>query len=335
MEKKILCFECGNLNNYNLKEIIRKYEGEGYQFEMLVKIPFCEVCGAPIYDEEIENEIAKKANEKIREQREIISKREIIEILDTYSVSQKFLSRLLGWGEITLTRYVGGNYTPNKANSDKIKELRNPYVFKKLLDDNLQDSKEPKEEKSFRKAGSKVNMELEKLEKSKGKIFKVVNWFLSQSSDVAPITHLALQKLLYFTQCWSIALEGKEIFEDDCQAWVHGAVYPRVYEVFKKFKYLPLPHVEETEHFEEDELVILNAVKIYYYDVYNAKALEDICHREEPYKRARNGYTEGEMCQEVIDKESIREYYGGLLKVYNIQMTDTSKIRNYLNSLLS
>lgn len=335
MEKKLLCFECGNLNNYNLKEIIRKYEGEGYQFEMLVKIPFCEVCGAPIYDEEIENEIAKKANEKIREQRKIVSKREIIEILDTYSVSQKFLSRLLGWGEITLTRYVGGNYTPNKTNSDKLKELRNPYVFKKLLDDNLRDTEERKEERSFKKADSKVHMELEKLEKLKGKIFKVVNWFLAQSSDEAPITHLALQKLLYFTQCWSIALEGKEIFEDDCQAWVHGAVYPQVYEVFKKFKYMPLPHVEEKEHFEEDELIILNAVKTYYYDVYNAKALEDICHREEPYKKARNGYKEGEMCQEVIDKKSIREYYGRLLKEYHIQMTDTSKIRNYLNSLLS
>ena len=48
MDKMLLCFECGNLSNYNLRETIRKYEGEGYQFEMLVKIPFCDVCGAPI-----------------------------------------------------------------------------------------------------------------------------------------------------------------------------------------------------------------------------------------------------------------------------------------------
>ena len=335
MEKKILCFECGNLNNYNLKETIRKYEGEGYQFEMLVKIPFCEVCGAPIYDEEIENEIAEKANQRIREQREIVSKRDIIEILDTYSVSQKFLSRLLGWGEITLTRYIGGNYTPNKTNSDKLKELKNPYVFKKLLDDSVRDDEERKEEKSFKKANSKVSVELEKLENSKGRIFKVVNWFLGQSSEEAPITHLALQKLLYFTQCWSMALGGKGIFEEECQAWVHGAVYPRVYEVFKQFKYMPLPRVEKTENFEADELIILNAVKIYYYDVYNAKALEDICHREEQYKKARNGFKEGEPCQEMIAKESIREYYGKILKDYNICMTDISKIRNYLNNLLA
>ncbi|MBU3876588.1 DUF4065 domain-containing protein [Faecalicatena sp. AGMB00832] len=334
MDKMLLCFECGNLSNYNLRETIRKYEGEGYQFEMLVKIPFCDVCGAPIYDEETENEIAKLANEKIREQREIVSKKDIIEILDTYSVSQKFLSRLLGWGEITLTRYVGGNYTPNKSNSDKLKELKNPYMFKKLLEDNLRDTEERKEEKSFKKASCKVHKELEKLEESKGKIFKVVNWFLAQSSDEAPITHLALQKLLYFTQCWSIALDGKGIFEDDCQAWVHGAVYPRVYEVFKQFKYMPLPRVEEVEHFKDNELIILNAVKTYYYDVYNAKALEDICHREEPYKKARKGYQEGEMCQEIIGKDSIQEYYGRILKDYNIQMTDISKIKNYLNALL-
>lgn len=51
------------------------------------------------------------------------------------------------------------------------------------------------------------------------------------------------------------------MFDDDCEAWVHGAVYPNVYSVFRQFKYAPLPSVEESLEFGEQEQRILNAVK--------------------------------------------------------------------------
>lgn len=62
------------------------------------------------------------------------------------------------------------------------------------------------------------------------------------------------------------------MFCDDCQVWVHGAVYPNVYEVFKQFKYTPLPRVEDSFAFEEQAWKMLNAVKDYYFDIYSAKA---------------------------------------------------------------
>ncbi len=327
MDKEIRCFECGAKNSYELKEIIRNYSGDGYSFEMLVKIPFCKECKTPIFSEEIESDIVQKANREIRKQRDIVTKEEIIEILDKYNVSQKTLSRFLGWGEITLTRYITGNYSPNKQNSDKIKELKNPYMFQKIIEDRS-------EEKKSNKAQIKVYEELQKIEKENGKIFSVVNWFLSQSSEDAPLTHLALQKLLYFAQGWSMTLLGKELFKEECQAWAHGAVYPKVYDLFRQFKYMPLPRLEEKINFEKDELAILNAVKKYYYDVFNARALENICHCEDPYKESRAGYGEGETCQNIIDKESIRKYYNKISRDYNINLEGLSKIKDYLNTLL-
>lgn len=169
MGKKLICFECGKKVLYEVKEMIRKYEGDGYCFELLVKVPFCAECGAPIYDEDFEEEIRKRANEKIREQREIIKREEILDILKRYNVSQKFLSRLLGWGEITLTRYVAGNYTPSQTNSNKLKGLNNPYVFQKFLEDNLEENSDL-EKKLFEKAQNKVNDELHYLESAEGKI---------------------------------------------------------------------------------------------------------------------------------------------------------------------
>lgn len=330
-----LCIECGAKNTYELKSVIREYEGNGYHFEMLVNIPFCEICGAPIYDEEIEREIAEKANKKIREQTNIITREEILEILELYNVSQKLLSKLLGWGEITLTRYIGGNYTPNSYNSDRLKELRNPYIFQMLLQNFCEEAGEgEKEKKALKKAESSVAYQLNNLKETHGKIFDVVNWFLARSSEEAPITHLALQKLLYFVQSWSTVLLGEEMFDDNCQAWVHGAVYPKVYEYFKKFKYMPLPQIAEITEFKENEVKVLEAVKKYYFDIYSAKALEEICHRESPYIKAREGYREGELCNTMIDKQHIAVYYNLISQEYNINLSNLSNIKRYLNNII-
>lgn len=334
--KSKLCVECGAKDTYEFKSTIRVYEGNGYHFKMAVNIPFCKICGAPIYDEEIEKEIAEKANKKIREQRGIITREEIIEILDSYNISQKLLSKLLGWGEITLTRYISGNYTPNISNSNRIKELKNPYIFQKLLQNyNGEETREKKDERALKKAENGVKYQLNRLKENYGKIIDVVDWFLAQTSDDTPVTHLALQKLLYFTQSWSSALLGEEIFTDDCQAWIHGAVYPNVYELFKKFNYMPLPKVCETAEFKENELKILDAVKRYYFDIYSAKALEEICHREEPYIKARKGYTKEEPCRIKIDKKNIALYYNHISQKHNINLSDLSSIKNYLYSILN
>ena len=318
-----------------MRKATRKYQGEGYSFELEVEVPVCPKCGRSLTCESIEEKIAEKANAIIRQEKDIITKEGIIEILDKYNTSQKFLSKLLGWGDITLTRYITGNYTPNQENSAKLKSLLNPYVFQNLLNEKCIETNEAiKEEKSFAKAQSKLNNEFQKVEQDNKKIFSVINWFLAQSSEELPITHLALEKLLYFVQSWSVALNGEWMFEDDCQAWVHGAVYPQVYEQFKCFGYRPLPKVSSKVNLSQDDIKILELVKKYYYDVYNARTLENICHLEEPYKQARKGYLEEQPCHEIIEKTCIKNYYNTIAKKYNITLQDTSGVKAYLNEVL-
>ena len=43
--------------------------------------------------------------------------------------------------------------------------------------------------------------------------------------------------------------------------------------------------------------------------------LSDLTHSERPWKDARKGYAPGEPCSEVISKEDMRQYYGGLLAI--------------------
>lgn len=329
--KNIICFECGSKNEYELRDITRLYEGEGYSFTMDVKVPFCKKCGAPVIIEEIEQAISEQANEKIRESRGIIKKEEINAILSKYNVSQKMLSRLLGWGEITLTRYVSGGYTPNATNSEKLKSLDNPYVFQKLIEDNRAEEKG----NALQKLQISVNNRLAETENKEGKIYQVVNWFLSKTTDENPITHLALQKLLYFSQSWNKVWNKEWLFEDECEAWVHGAVYRNIYEEFKKFKYMSLPKVNKETSLSENEIEVLEFVLKYYYDVYNAKTLETICHLEEPYKIARSGCNEDEPCEEIIKKDDIKDYYLKIMKMYDISKEKQNHVKGYLNDLLA
>lgn len=158
------CFECGQKDFFELKEIEREYKGNGYHFTMSVKVPFCKKCGAFIKNEEIENEITERANRKIRESLGILHREEIIEILSQYNVSQKFLCKMLGWEETTLTGYINNNFTPNKANSDKLKSIKDPYVLKKILDKRLEESDgKILEEIAFVKLWDSVNYQIEKV----------------------------------------------------------------------------------------------------------------------------------------------------------------------------
>ncbi|MDR1404855.1 MAG: DUF4065 domain-containing protein [Candidatus Methanoplasma sp.] len=61
----------------------------------------------------------------------------------------------------------------------------------------------------------------------------VANFFIDVAKDSDdPMTHLRVQKLLYFAQGWSLACLGRPLFSDDTEAWQHGPVVPSVYHEF-------------------------------------------------------------------------------------------------------
>lgn len=325
------CHECGNNSGkWIYYKSRREYKGEGYCFELDVETPYCEKCGSPIYDKELEQEIREKANIIIREQTRIISKEEILELVDYYGVSQKYLSKVLGWGEITLPRYIKGSYSPNVENSNRLKSIKNPYVLLNLVEENIEDVENPLRKKLFRN----INDQILNREKEKGKIYKVVDWFLNNTSEEDGITHLALQKTLYFVQAWSYVLNGNWMFNEECEAWAHGAVYRKIYDEFKSFKYSQLPRLKTNTTLSEDDINVLRFVKQNYLDVYSAKALEKICHLEDPFKMTRGDLDEGARSESVISKESIAKYYDSIVKQYSIDNDNQNNIRNYLNNLL-
>lgn len=42
------------------------------------------------------------------------------------------------------------------------------------------------------------------------------------------LTHLRLQKLLYYVQAWSMAMRSRPMFPERIEAWGHGPVVPNL-----------------------------------------------------------------------------------------------------------
>jgi uncharacterized phage-associated protein len=143
---------------------------------------------------------------------------------------------------------------------------------------------------------------------------QIANWFLNAVDRDAgdSITHLKLQKLVYYAQAWALALLGRPLFEEDFQAWAHGPVVPSLWHRFKDSGWEAIPAAEDATDFDLDEELLLRDVLVAYGE-HSAKALEDLTHDEEPWKMARGGLPPEMRSSAVIPKSVMREYYG---KVY-------------------
>ena len=119
---------------------------------------------------------------------------------------------------------------------------------------------------------------------------------------------LKLQKLLYFAQGFSYAFYVKELFNDDFEAWVHGPVIPSIYHEYKNYEYNPIDLNYDLKEFSDDVIDLLEYVKKNYAK-YDAKYLEEITHKEEPWLLSRTGLDPDERSDKTIPKSNIAAYF--------------------------
>ncbi|MDR1164441.1 MAG: DUF4065 domain-containing protein [Deltaproteobacteria bacterium] len=64
----------------------------------------------------------------------------------------------------------------------------------------------------------------------------VANWLITMNrADPSDLTHLKIQKMLYFAQGWHLAHFDFPLFEDPIEAWKHGPVVRSVYWELKSY----------------------------------------------------------------------------------------------------
>lgn len=140
-------------------------------------------------------------------------------------------------------------------------------------------------------------------------VFDVATYILEQKG---PISAMKLQKLCYYCQAWSLVWDDRELFTEDFEAWRNGPVCRPLYSRTKG-AYLIRKEDENgcSERLTENQKETINAVLETYGDK-NAQWLSRLTHMEDPWKQAREGYQDGEHCENIVTKESMAEYYGSL-----------------------
>lgn len=96
------------------------------------------------------------------------------------------------------------------------------------------------------------------------------------------ITHLKLQKLLYFAQAAHLAAHGAPLFSDEIQAWKFGPVVPTVYQIFRDFESRHIPSEEGHDCDEQVEVFLKEVWKTF--AKYSASELVHLSHKVGPWE---------------------------------------------------
>ena len=140
----------------------------------------------------------------------------------------------------------------------------------------------------------------------------VIEFFLSKE----PMSPKKLQKLLYYAYSWTLTLlnDSKDdlstrLFNEQFEAWIHGPVIPSVYFKYRDYGWTEIPKQESFNgNFPPEVLDVLEQVWTVYGGL-TGNRLEVICHREQPWIKARNGIPAFEASSTVIADNDIFEYY--------------------------
>lgn len=315
------------MKNFENTEIIKKeatYIVKDIEITFREKNRIDKETGKIVYDPQLEQENDVVLYNLYRKEKGLLLPNEIKAIRELYELSQKNLSKILGWGEKTITRYENGSIQ-DLGHNKMLNLIKDPIVMNELLISST--IKEELGEKEYNRLKHRI-IDMLKIEKhfkisieeylfigsidNQEDIFNLCNWILNNydyENMGEKITHLKLQKLLYYYQGLSCAIYDKPIFNNTIEAWVHGPVVKEVYEKYKIYGYDPIPLPNEKVELNNSSLEPLLKNILKHYGELSAKQLENLTHKELPWKNARRGLNEDDRGKTKIKLEDMRSYF--------------------------
>lgn len=121
-----------------------------------------------------------------------------------------------------------------------------------------------------------------------------------------PLTTMKLQKLVYYSQVWSIVWDDDVLFPEPIQAWKNGPVVRDLWEATRgrfRVDHVPGGNASVLSPLHRETV---NGVLGAYGDK-DAQWLSDLTHMEQPWMTA---YAKGQNSE--IDLEEIAEYYSSI-----------------------
>jgi len=318
MEKvELLCGKCRKRVSYHISKRPAKaiIKDVGIEYEEYYGI--CDECKNEIYVPGLDDRNEETIEDKYREVKGLITVPEITAILTKYNIDKRPLSKLLGFGELTITRYLDGQL-PSKKYSDILFEILND---EQRLKEYVIKNKDMVSSITINKVTQAIeNYEEEK--KVNNSAERIALYIINSRKE---ITNLLLQKVLYYIKAISVLLEGTTIILEPCEAWKFGPVFPSVYEKYKDFGKQEIFINISDEYVDgllsEKEKMITNFV-LNTFGIYNAWFLKDLTHCEEPWRAAREGLDDNDASRNLMDETVINNYFARMDKLYNLKTAE-------------
>lgn len=126
------------------------------------------------------------------------------------------------------------------------------------------------------------------------------------------VSTMKLQKLVYYTQAWSLVWDEKPLFDSHIEAWANGPIIPDLFNQHRGlFTVTVDTFPEDSEKLTEDEKETIDVV-LGAYGHLNGQQLSDLSHSERPWCEARKGVEDGASSTNEVSKEVMQEFYSAM-----------------------
>ena len=131
------------------------------------------------------------------------------------------------------------------------------------------------------------------------------------------MSHLKLQKLLFYCDAYHLAYFDEELITDKFEAWVHGPVSKKVFDSLKdkSILYADLRFSGDEKQVQQkylnltiDQRVLIDEI-LSVLSTWSGLQLETSTHNEKPWQEARYGLSAGDRCDKEISKETTKLFY--------------------------
>lgn len=145
------------------------------------------------------------------------------------------------------------------------------------------------------------------------------NFAMANAFDVAAyilhktkaITAMKLQKLVYYSQAWSLVWDEKPLFKERIEAWANGPVVPDLYAAHRgEFMVSAEPRGDRTKLTAVQKATVDGVLK--HYGGKSASWLSELTHSERPWLKARRGLADGDRGGREMTHGEMTDYYGNL-----------------------
>ena len=326
MTEKTFCEECRNDVEFTTASVPMTGTIKGKEYHYTGTEARCADCGNLVFVPEISDDNLRSLYNVFREENGIVSLDVICAIPEKYDIGKRPLSLLLGWGELTFSRYCDGDI-PTRQYSDILQRIYNePQFYSELLEANKTNLKS---QRTYEKTRRAVDALLSVGVPSNSKINTVIQYLLYQCEDITP---LALQKALYYIQGFHFAFCRTFLFSEDCQAWTHGPVYRDIYFRYRDYRFDPIEKTTtfDTSVFSASEKAICDSV-INNLCCYSGKILERFTHNEAPWLTTRGDLPDSAPSDRIIEKSVIGAYFDAVKAKYN--MVNPRDIKDYAQDM--